>query len=224
MSSKTGSRARIESKRVRQSGGSLITRPKTAMGGNVPANAILSQSLAAQKKNSMGAYGGSALAAVANSAINVRISKVSDAVSERPLSDKVRGVKIPHQKDGNRRRVLNTTQKTFKSGTSQESVQLPSVTAMNFRASAEHSMVMHKKQDSPKQSQSGQSSFWSKLNMRPVSTQSKRVMVANSDLINNLSMLGNLDKRISGGNVLRDSHGHTLKEQLEVLDRKFKFT
>lgn len=50
--------------------------------------------------------------------------------------------------------------------------------------------------------------------MRPVSTQSKRVMVANSDLINNLSMLNNLDNKMKGGNILRDSHGQTLKEQL----------
>jgi len=61
------------------------------MGGpNSLSNALLSQSLAAQKKHSLCAYAHGNGQMGVNSAINVRISKVSDAASDRALSDNLR--------------------------------------------------------------------------------------------------------------------------------------
>ena len=162
----------------------------------------------------MGAYAShmGGLAAVANSAINVRISKVSDGASDRAISEHMKGVKIPLQKDGNRRRGMNSTQKTAISGKSQESVHLPAVTSL--RASMDQAALLPKHPEPPGFTETGRSSNWTKLNMRPVSSQSKRVMLANSNLVNNLSILGNLENKLRGTDILKEQGGQTLKDQL----------
>ena len=49
-------------------------------------------------------------------------------------------------------------------------------------------------------------------------------MVANSDLVNQISILNNIEHKLKGTEILRESQGPTLKDQLKILDQKFKFT
>jgi len=66
-------------------------------------------------------------------------------------------------------------------------------------------------------------SVMSQLNMRPISVQSKQVMLANAEMMNQVGRLNKHTRRLNAKRYGGESKsGFSLADHLKVLERKFK--